>query len=303
MYRNFLALKDFSAEELNYLLDRGLLLKQRFKAGEIYRPFKGRVLALIFEKASTRTRVSFEAGFNQMGGSCIHLSSNQMQLKNEETMEDTARVISRMVDIVMVRTGPHARLQAFADNSSVPVINGLTNDAHPCQIMGDIMTYMEKRGSIKGKIVTWIGGANNVLYSWLHAAALLDFKIHIYAPPGYALNTEQLPTKRSFEFFMDPLEAAQGADLVTTDTWKSTGYDEKNRKRQSNAARWQVTETIMDAAKPDALFMHCLPAFRGQEVAAEVIDGPKSVVWDEAENRLHIQKAIMEFLLIGKLED
>lgn len=304
MHKNFLCLKDCSADELNYLLRRGIKLKSRFKAGEVYRPFEGKVLAMLFEKASTRTRVSFEAGMAQLGGTSIYLSTSETQLKNEETIEDTARAVSRMVDLVMIRTGPHSRLEAFAKESEVPVINGLTNDSHPCQVMGDIMSFIEKRGSIKGTVVTWIGDANNVLYSWLYAASILGFKVHISAPPGYSINPTQVPDNDDcYDFFLSPEEAAEGADLVTTDNWRSCGYDENQAKRQSKSARWQVNETVMKAAKPDALFMHCLPAFRGQEVSSEVIDGPQSVVWDEAENRLHFQKALMEYLLLGRIED
>lgn len=304
MHKNFLCLKDCSADELNYLLRRGIKLKSRFKAGEVYRPFEGKVLAMLFEKASTRTRVSFEAGMAQLGGTSIYLSTSETQLKNEDTIEDTARAVSRMVDLVMIRTGPHSRLEAFAKESEVPVINGLTNDSHPCQVMGDIMSFIEKRGSIKGAVVTWIGDANNVLYSWLYAASILGFKVHISAPPGYSINPTQVPDNDDcYDFFLSPEEAAEGADLVTTDNWRSCGYDENQAKRQSKSARWQVNETVMKAAKPDALFMHCLPAFRGQEVSSEVIDGPQSVVWDEAENRLHFQKALMEYLLLGRIED
>lgn len=304
MHKNFLCLKDCSADELNYLLRRGIKLKSRFKAGEVYRPFEGKVLAMLFEKASTRTRVSFEAGMAQLGGTSIYLNTSETQLKNEETIEDTARAVSRMVDLVMIRTGPHSRLEAFAKESEVPVINGLTNDSHPCQVMGDIMSFIEKRGSIKGAVVTWIGDANNVLYSWLYVASILGFKVHISAPPGYSINPTQVPDNDDcYDFFLSPEEAAEGADLVTTDNWRSCGYDENQAKRQSKSARWQVNETVMKAAKPDALFMHCLPAFRGQEVSSEVIDGPQSVVWDEAENRLHFQKALMEYLLLGRIED
>ena len=304
MHKNFLCLKDCSADELNYLLRRAIKLKSRFKAGEVYRPFEGKVLAMLFEKASTRTRVSFEAGMAQLGGTSIYLNTAETQLKNEETIEDTARAISRMVDLVMIRTGLHSRLEAFAKESEVPVINGLTNDSHPCQVMGDIMTFIERRGSIEGAIVTWIGDANNVLYSWLSAASILGFKVHISAPPGYFLNPTQVPDSDDCsDFFVYLEEAAEGADLVTTDNWRSCGYDENQAKRQSKSARWQVNETVMKAAKPDALFMHCLPAFRGQEVSSEVIDGPQSVVWDEAENRLHFQKALMEYLLLGRIED
>ena len=304
MHKNFLCLKDCSADELNYLLRRAIKLKSRFKAGEVYRPFEGKVLAMLFEKASTRTRVSFEAGMAQLGGTSIYLNTSETQLKNEETIEDTARAVSRMVDLVMIRTGPHRRLATFAKESEVPVINGLTNDSHPCQVMGDIMSFIEKRGSIKGAVVTWIGDANNVLYSWLYAASILGFKVHISAPPGYSINPTQVPDNDDcYDFFLSPEEAAEGADLVTTDNWRSCGYDENQAKRQSKSARWQVNETVMKAAKPDALFMHCLPAFRGQEVSSEVIDGPQSVVWDEAENRLHFQKALMEYLLLGRIED
>ena len=304
MHKNFLCLKDCSADELNYLLRRAIKLKSRFKAGEVYRPFEGKVLAMLFEKASTRTRVSFEAGMAQLGGTSIYLNTSETQLKNEETIEDNARAVSRMVDLVMIRTGPHSRLEAFAKESEVPVINGLTNDSHPCQVMGDIMSFIEKRGSIKGAVVTWIGDANNVLYSWLYVASILGFKVHISAPPGYSINPTQVPDNDDcYDFFLSPEEAAEGADLVTTDNWRSCGYDENQAKRQSKSARWQVNETVMKAAKPDALFMHCLPAFRGQEVSSEVIDGPQSVVWDEAENRLHFQKALMEYLLLGRIED
>lgn len=304
MHKNFLCLKDCSADELNYLLRRAIKLKSRFKAGEVYRPFEGKVLAMLFEKASTRTRVSFEAGMAQLGGTSIYLNTSETQLKNEETIEDTARAVSRMVDLVMIRTGPHSRLEAFAKESEVPVINGLTNDSHPCQVMGDIMSFIEKRGSIKGAVVTWIGDANNVLYSWLYSASILGFKVHISAPPGYSINPTQVPDNDDcYDFFLSPEEAAEGADLVTTDNWRSCGYDENQAKRQSKSARWQVNETVMKAAKPDALFMHCLPAFRGQEVSSEVIDGPQSVVWDEAENRLHFQKALMEYLLLGRIKD
>lgn len=304
MHKNFLCLKDCSADELNYLLRRAIKLKSRFKAGEVYRPFEGKVLAMLFEKASTRTRVSFEAGMAQLGGTSIYLNTSETQLKNEETIEDTARAVSRMVDLVMIRTRPHSRLEAFAKESEVPVINGLTNDSHPCQVMGDIMSFIEKRGSIKGAVVTWIGDANNVLYSWLYSASILGFKVHISAPPGYSINPTQVPDNDDcYDFFLSPEEAAEGADLVTTDNWRSCGYDENQAKRQSKSARWQVNETVMKAAKPDALFMHCLPAFRGQEVSSEVIDGPQSVVWDEAENRLHFQKALMEYLLLGRIED
>ncbi|MFR6251297.1 MAG: ornithine carbamoyltransferase [Parasutterella excrementihominis] len=301
---HLLKLLDLSKEEITDLLNLADQLKYETKHGIKNMPLKGMTLGMIFQKASTRTRVSFEAGMAQLGGTSIYLNTSETQLKNEETIEDTARAVSRMVDLVMIRTGPHSRLEAFAKESEVPVINGLTNDSHPCQVMGDIMSFIEKRGSIKGAVVTWIGDANNVLYSWLYSASILGFKVHISAPPGYSINPTQVPDNDDcYDFFLSPEEAAEGADLVTTDNWRSCGYDENQAKRQSKSARWQVNETVMKAAKPDALFMHCLPAFRGQEVSSEVIDGPQSVVWDEAENRLHFQKALMEYLLLGRIED
>lgn len=301
--KHFLALNDYTEEQLRYLLERAIELKKRYKAGEVYEPLKHKVLAMIFEKASTRTRVSFEAGFAQLGGSTIFLNDSSTQLHNHESMSDTAKVVSRMVDLVMIRTGANSRLEEFAENSLVPVINGLTNDNHPCQIMGDIMTYIEKKGDIKGITVAWIGDANNVLYSWLQAAHILGFKIHISAPVGFKIDSSRMPKSDCFKFFMTPEEAAEGADLVTTDNWQSTGYTKDHVKREVSSARWQVNENIMKRAKPEAIFMHCLPAYRGKEVTSEVIDGPQSVVWEEAENRLHIQKAIMEYLLLGKVAD
>ena len=302
--KHLLKLSDLTGEEIMEILDLADQLKAEKKKGIPHERLKGKTLGMIFEKSSTRTRVSFEAGMAQLGGTSIYLNTSETQLKNEETIEDTARAVSRMVDLVMIRTGPHSRLEAFAKESEVPVINGLTNDSHPCQVMGDIMSFIEKRGSIKGTVVTWIGDANNVLYSWLYAASILGFKVHISAPPGYSINPTQVPDNDDcYDFFLSPEEAAEGADLVTTDNWRSCGYDENQAKRQSKSARWQVNETVMKAAKPDALFMHCLPAFRGQEVSSEVIDGPQSVVWDEAENRLHFQKALMEYLLLGRIED
>jgi ornithine carbamoyltransferase len=300
--RHFLKLSDFTADELKYLLQRAETLKQNAQDGGRYLPFTGQVLAMIFEKASTRTRVSFEAGFNQLGGSVINLNSKDTQLSNNETFEDTARVVSRMVNMIMVRTFDQKRLESFAAASEVPVINGLTNESHPCQIMGDILTFNEKRGNIAGKTVAWIGDANNVLYTWLTAADILDFNVRIYAPVGFKIEAARMPHRRCYDFFLTPEEASSGADIVTTDTWTSSGYTKKQEKRQPISARWQVNSTVMSYAKPEALFMHCLPACRGEEVSAEVIDGPQSVVWEEAANRLHIQKAIMEYLAFGKVE-
>lgn len=299
LLRHFLKLADFSAEELEHMLERALWIKARQKAGNPYEPFHGKVLAMIFEKASTRTRVSFETGFYQMGGNVVNLTSQGSQLGRSESIEDTARVISRMVDLVMIRTFGQDRLVAFAQNSQVPVINGLTNEYHPVQIMTDILTFMEHKGSIRGKRVAWIGDANNMSYSWLEAAKILGFEMTLAIPEGYPIDTSLIPAGNYYTVTRDPIEAAKGADLVTTDVWTSMGFEKENEKRRHDFASFQVNDAVMAAADPQALFIHCLPAHRGEEVAASVIDGPQSVVWDEAENRLHAQKGIMEYCLLG----
>lgn len=299
LLRHFLKLADFSAEELEHMLERALWIKARQKAGNPYEPFHGKVLAMIFEKASTRTRVSFETGFYQMGGNVVNLTSLGSQLGRSESIEDTARVISRMVDLVMIRTFGQDRLVAFAQNSQVPVINGLTNEYHPVQIMTDILTFMEHKGSIRGKRVAWIGDANNMSYSWLEAAKILGFEMTLAIPEGYPIDTSLIPAGNYYTVTRDPIEAAKGADLVTTDVWTSMGFEKENEKRRHDFASFQVNDAVMAAADSQALFMHCLPAHRGEEVAASVIDGPQSVVWDEAENRLHAQKGIMEYCLLG----
>jgi ornithine carbamoyltransferase len=302
--RHFLQLADFSREELLYVLERARIIKDKFKRYEPHQPLNDRTLAMVFEKASTRTRVSFEAGMYQMGGAVIHLTTNDSQLGRSEPIEDTARVISRMVDLVMIRTFEQSRIETFSKHSRVPVINGLTNEFHPCQILADVFTYLEHRESIQGKIVTWIGDANNMAYTWIQAAERLGFKLHFSAPPGYQLDPERLNGMDAsvFESFDDPHQACQGADLVTTDVWTSMGYEQENEARKTAFANWCVDREMMARARPEALFMHCLPAHRGEEVTAEVIDGPQSVVWEEAENRLHAQKALMEFLLLGKVD-
>lgn len=299
LLRHFLKLADFSAEELEHMLERALWIKARQKAGNPYEPFHGKVLAMIFEKASTRTRVSFETGFYQMGGNVVNLTSQGSQLGRSESIEDTARVISRMVDLVMIRTFGQDRLVAFAQNSQVPVINGLTNEYHPVQIMTDILTFMEHKGSIRGKRVAWIGDANNMSYSWLEAAKILGFEMTLAIPEGYPIDTSLIPAGNYYTVTRDPIEAAKGADLVTTDVWTSMGFEKENEKRRHDFASFQVNDAVMAAADSQALFMHCLPAHRGEEVAASVIDGPQSVVWDQAENRLHAQKGIMEYCLLG----
>ena len=301
--RHFLQLTDLSREELLYVLERARIIKDKFKRYEPYQPLNDRTLAMVFEKASTRTRVSFEAGMYQMGGAVIHLTTNDSQLGRSEPIEDTARVVSRMVDLVMIRTFEQRRIERFSAYSRVPVINGLTNEYHPCQILADVFTYIEHRQSIQGKVVAWIGDANNMAYTWIQAAQRLGFKLNFSAPPGYQLEAERLEGMNPdvYQSFDDPLDACQGADLITTDVWTSMGYEAENEARKKAFAKWCVDSGMMAQAKPDALFMHCLPAHRGEEVTADVIDGPQSVVWDEAENRLHAQKALMEFLLLGQV--
>ena len=301
--KHYLQFNDFRAEEYAYLFERTREIKKRFKNYEKYQPLVDRTLAMIFEKASTRTRVSFEAGMYQMGGSVVHLTTGDSQLGRAEPIEDSARVISRMVDIVMIRTFEQAKIEAFAANSRVPVINGLTNEYHPCQVLADVFTYYEHRGPIHGKTVAWVGDANNMLYTWIEAAQILGFKLRLSTPQGYKLDPALVAeeSKPFFTEFDDPNEACAGADLVTTDVWTSMGYEAENEVRRKAFADWCVDTEMMRAAKPEALFMHCLPAHRGEEVEAEVIDGPQSVVWDEAENRMHVQKALMEFLLLGRV--
>jgi len=276
---------------------------KRFKNYEKYQPLADRTLAMIFEKASTRTRVSFEAGMYQMGGSVVHLTTDGSQLGRSEPIEDSARVISRMVDLVMIRTYEQAKIVKFAANSRVPVINGLTNEYHPCQILADIFTYIEHRGSIEGKVVAWVGDGNNMANTWLQAAELLGFTVHVSTPSGYEIDpaVAGISGTGCYKVFTDPMDACRGADLVTTDVWTSMGYEAENEARKKAFADWCVDADMMAVAKPDALFMHCLPAHRGEEVEADVIDGPQSVVWDEAENRLHVQKALMEYLLLGRI--
>ena len=302
--RHFLQLRDFSADELEYLFERTRWIKERFKRYEPHRPLHDRTLAMVFEKQSTRTRVSFEAGMHQLGGSVITLMTRDTQLGRGEPIEDVARVITRMVDIVMIRTFEQEIIERFASHSRVPVINGLTNEYHPCQIMGDIYTFQEHRGAIRGKTVAWIGDSNNVCNTWLQAAELLDFNVHVSTPPGYEVEPERagLYGTDHYEEFDDPMEAARGADLITTDVWTSMGFEAEDAERRRDFEDWQVDADMLRIAKKDALFMHCLPAHRGEEVTAEVIDGPRSVVWDEAENRLHTQKALMEFLLLGAVQ-
>jgi len=302
--RHYLQFNDFSREEYEHLFERTRWIKDMFKRYVPYQPLRDRTLAMVFEKHSTRTRVSFEAGMYQLGGAVITLMTRDTQMGRGEPLEDVARVISRMVDIVMIRTFEQAIIERFSGHSRVPVVNGLTNEYHPCQILGDIYTYVEQRGSIHGKTVAWIGDSNNVCNTWLQAAEVFDFNVHVSTPPGYEVEPERagLYGTDHYEVFEDPMKAARGADLITTDVWTSMGDEAESTERKRDFEAWRVDKPMMRAAKKDALFMHCLPAHRGEEVAAEVIDGPQSVVWDEAENRMHVQKALMEYLLLGRIK-
>jgi ornithine carbamoyltransferase len=303
--RHFLQFSDFGTDEHEWIFQRAAVIKGKFKKYEKYHPLADRTMAMIFEKASTRTRVSFEAGMYQLGGSVVHLTTGDSQLGRAEPIEDSAKVISRMVDLVMIRTFGQDKIERFAEHSRVPVINGLTNEFHPCQILADIFTYIEQRGSIKGRVVAWVGDGNNMANTWLQAAELLGFTVHVSTPTGYEVDqaVAGLRSGDSYKVFKDPMEACRGADLVTTDVWTSMGFEAENEERRRAFADWCVDTEMMRAAKPDALFMHCLPAHRGEEVEADVIDGPQSVVWDEAENRMHVQKALMEYLLLGRVPD
>ena len=300
--KHFLQFSDFSRNEMEYVFARTAWIKERFKRYEAYRPLVDRTLAMVFEKHSTRTRVSFEAGMMQLGGHAINLATRDTQLGRGEPIEDVARVITRMVDIVMIRTYEQRIIERFAAHSRVPVINGLTDELHPCQILGDIFTYIEHRGSIAGRTVAWVGDSNNMCNTWLQAAIILGFKLHVASPPGYEIEEERAAhAGEHLRRFADPHEAVRGADLVTTDVWTSMGFEDETEERKQDFADFRVDQEMMALARSDALFMHCLPAHRSEEVTAEVIDGPASVVWDEAENRLHTQKALLEYLLLDRI--
>jgi len=296
--RHFLTLTDLSAEEFRGLLKRAIELKSKQHRGEIFEPLKNKVLAMIFEKSSTRTRVSFESGMAQFGGHAIFLSPRDTQLGRGEPIEDSARVLSGMTDCILVRTFAHEKVVSLAKYSSVPVINGLTDDVHPCQLLADMQTYFEQRGDIKGKTVTWVGDGNNMCHSYMHAAKLLDFRLNIACPEGFQPQQRFIDETRDFiSVTQDIAKACRNSDLIVTDVWASMGQEEEQKIREQAFSNYQVTPALMKSANKDALFMHCLPAHRGEEVSAAVIDGKQSVVWDEAENRLHAQKALLEFLL------
>ena len=298
--KHFLRFADLDKNELNYLFNLTTEVKAAFKNLKKRETLQDRHLVMIFEKSSTRTRLAFELGMNQLGGSAVYLNTKDSQLGRGEPILDSARVISRMCDLVMIRTFEQEMIETFAKHSSVPIINGLTNQHHPCQVLADVFTFIEKKGSIQGATVAWIGDANNMCNSWIEAANVLGFNLNISSPPDYA--PDILSTSENVKFFSVPQEAVEKADLVTTDVWASMGFEEESKSREQAFKDWQVDESLMALTSSDSLFMHCLPAHRGEEVSAEVIDGIQSVVWDEAENRLHVQKALMEFLLLGALD-
>ncbi len=297
--RHFTSLLDLSSEEFHRIISRAIELKNHRDPD--YQPLKGQLLAMIFEKSSTRTRISFETGMAHFGGTATFLSPRDTQLGRGEPLQDSAKVISSMVDCIMLRTDKHKTVTTFAQHSSVPVINGLTDQEHPCQLLADMQTYFEYRGDIKGKTVTWIGDGNNMCHSYIHAAMLLDFNLNIACPNGYQPLPEYVEAAgERVRFFDAALDAAKNADLCVTDVWASMGQEEEQKQREIAFKGYQINAGIMKAAHNDALFMHCLPAHRGEEVTAEVIDGPQSVIFAEAENRLHAQKALLEFLLCKK---
>ena len=296
--RHFLSMMDFSPGELRRLLSRAIELKAMLRAGQLHEPLKNKVLAMVFEKSSTRTRVSFEAGMAQLGGHALFLSPRDTQLGRGEPIEDTGRVLSSMVDAIMVRTFEHEKITRLAAHSRVPVINGLTDWVHPCQLLADMQTWLEHRGDMRGRTVAWVGDGNNMCNSYINAATQMDFKLNIACPEGYDPDAELIQAANDrVRIVRDPREACRDADLIVTDVWASMGQEEEQKIRAQAFVGYQVNGSLMALAKKDALFMHCLPAHRGEEVSAEVIDGPQSVVWDEAENRLHAQKALLEFLL------
>ena len=296
--RHFLTLLDLTPEELGGLISRAIEMKKQRKIIQNLEPFKNRVLGMVFEKASTRTRVSFEAGMAQLGGQAIFLSPKDTQLGRGEPIEDSARVLSSMVDILMVRTFSHSNIERFAQYSHVPVINALTDDYHPCQLLADMQTFTEHRGNIQGKSVAWIGDGNNMCQSYINAARQFDFELRIACPEGFEPKAELLEKNSDrAALFSKPAEAVKGVDLVVTDVWASMGQEDEQRQRRAQFQGFQVNSELMSHAASNALFMHCLPAHRGEEVSAEVMDAPGTVVWDEAENRLHAQKALIEFLL------
>ncbi|WP_201587108.1 ornithine carbamoyltransferase [Psychrobacter sp. HII-4] len=301
--RHFLTLSDLTQQELETLIKRASELRKMQHAGEVYQPFVGRTLGMIFEKSSTRTRISFETGMGQFGGSAIFLSPNDTQLGRGEPLEDSARVISSMVDIIMIRTFGHEKVETFAKYSSVPIINALTDEFHPCQLLADMQTFYEHRGSIKNKIVTWVGDGNNMCASYMQAASQFGFELRVAAPYGFEPDPKLMERfSHCVSLVEDVQDAAKDSHLIVTDVWASMGQESEQNTRARRFAPYQVTPSLLDKADPDVVFMHCLPAHRGEEISHDMLDDPRSVVWDEAENRLHAQKALMEFLLKDKIK-
>lgn len=301
--RHFLTLNDLTTDELFLLLDHASKLKQDWRRRVVRDSLKNRVLAMIFEKSSTRTRVSFEAGMTQLGGAALFLSPRDTQLGRGEPVEDSSRVISSMVDAVMIRTFDHQLVERFAAVSQAPVINALTDDYHPCQLLADMQTYREHRGSIRGATVTWVGDGNNMCNSYINAAEQFDFNLRIACPEGYEPASELLTAAGDrVAVVHDPAEAARGSNLLVTDVWASMGQEDEQKARAKRFADYQISPSLMDLADRDALFMHCLPAHRGEEISEDMLEHRSSVVWDEAENRLHAQKALLEFLILGHLD-
>ena len=298
--RHFLTLLDFSPAELNDMIERAIAMKQAHKSGADQRHFPGKVLGMIFAKSSTGTRVSFEAGMAQLGGHAMFLSPTDTQLGRGEPIEDSARVISSMVDIVMIRTFGHDIVETFAAHSSVPVINALTDDYHPCQLLADMQTYVEHRGSIAGKVVTWVGDGNNMAQSYINAARQFDFELRIACPEGYEPSPALVEANRDrVSIVRDPVIAAEGADLLVTDVWASMGQEQEQQAREAAFDGYQLNEELLSRAASDVLYMHCLPAHRGEEISSGLMDAADTVIWNEAENRLHAQKALMETLLLA----
>lgn len=301
--RHFLTFMDLSKQELHQIIARASELRKMQHAGEVYQPFVGRTLGMIFEKSSTRTRISFETGMGQFGGHAIFLSPRDTQLGRGEPIEDSARVISSMVDIIMIRTFEHSIVEKFAEYSSVPIINALTDDFHPCQLLADIQTFNEHRGSIAGKTVTWVGDGNNMCSSFMEAAHQFDFELRITAPYGFEPNIDLVKKySHCVSLVEDVNEAVKGSHLIATDVWASMGQEQEQNTRAKRFSHYQVSRSLLDRADPDVLFMHCLPAHRGEEISYDLLDDPRAVVWDEAENRLHAQKALIEFLLKDKIK-
>ncbi|MDN6297282.1 MAG: ornithine carbamoyltransferase [Halomonas sp.] len=301
--RHFLTLLDLTPDELHYLIQRAITIKSNLKTqGPNYTPLPNRTLAMIFEKSSTRTRVSFETAIAHFGGHALFLSPRDTQLGRGEPIGDTARILAEMVDAVMIRTFSHAGLEEYAAASRVPVINALTDDYHPCQLLADVMTWTELRGRVQGRTAVWIGDGNNMCHSWINAARQFGFHLRVCCPPGYEPRADIVAAAGDqVSILHDPQQAVADADLVTTDVWASMGQEEEQAKREADFAGFQVTEALLDRAREDALFLHCLPAHRGEEISTTLLDDPRAVVWQEAGNRLHAQKALIEFLLLGKV--